>query len=270
GGRAHAAAQQHEQATQQDEQRSERQPVDEIATERRVERIERNQRGAGFAPHQRVEVDQQMGHLGDHPHADGKLAAPEPQHRKAKRYGNHADDDRGADHAHERVHAPVGELDGEVGAKSDKELLADTDEASVARERVPHHGKDDVDEKDRQPVHRAGPEPEWRNRRDHGERDDHSDGRARGGGPPFDAESRLRVYAGLLRKARTPPASQTRTNSTTRKTPWPASRKPSGDTFAPKVCASASTIPPISVPHTEPAPPITAASKAKSNCDAPA
>ena len=39
---------------------------------------------------------------------------------------------------------------------------------------------------------------------------------------------------------------------------------------APTFCATPSTMPPTSVPHSEPAPPITAASKAKISCGAPA
>ena len=51
---------------------------------------------------------------------------------------------------------------------------------------------------------------------------------------------------------------------------WPAMRKPCGFTCAPRLWATPSTMPPTSVPQSDPAPPITVASKAKMSCAAPA
>ena len=48
-----------------------------------------------------------------------------------------------------------------------------------------------------------------------------------------------------------------------RKTRWPARIAYCGSMFAPMVWATPSTMPPRSVPHSEPMPPMTTASKAK-------
>src|SRR5581483_7744909 len=129
-------------------------------------------------------------------------------------------------------------------------------EPAVAGERVPHHRHDDEEVQLDEVVLRVLAEHDRRERK----QDDKACEPAGDGAHPTPRSV-----------SRMPPACiAVRATSTARKTRCPESAKYSGLICAPTACATPSTIPPPSVPQSEPMPPMTTASKAYRSCAAPA
>src|SRR5262245_56320605 len=158
-------------------------------------------------------------------------------------------------------------------------MLADRDEAAEAGKRIPHRRHDDVDEERGHAIDGAGTSERGHEGQGQEQHDATTDAEPGGGRPAFDLHARCGKVEGIhvapLRRSRrigsrARSGNSSRVKRMIRKTACPATRKPSGWSDAPKVCATPRTMPPINVPQSEPAPPITAASKAKSNCGAPA
>ena len=80
--RAERATQQAEDDRQQAGHRAKRAPIGERSPAVVCVGVKLDQGGAGFAAHERVEVDKQMGQFRHHPHADGELAALKPKHQE--------------------------------------------------------------------------------------------------------------------------------------------------------------------------------------------
>src|SRR4029079_2298925 len=179
----------------------------------------------------------------------------------------------------ERRDRVVGQDQHYVPAEPDERLLADRHQPGVARQEVPHarhgHQHEHVDEEVRRPgQHEVGQVAE----------DDHDHQRAQGGpkrGPPGPGYlGRLRPAArrgvhrrlpgrgpargghAVLRRAVRPCGLTTRMS---RNTSLPARTWLDGPIWAPICWTTPSNIPPTSVPHGEPRPPMTTASKANSS-----
>ena len=188
-----------------------------------------------------------------------------------QRQRQRADDDRAEKQRRVDADPEIGEPHGEIGAEAEERLLPDRHQSAIADQRVPHHREDHVDEQRRQPVDglalsHSGPSASS-DRRDERRRRARCATRA--------SSARRRRRAPRSSPASSPNAAQragrNRRNRAARtarrgKSTWPAMKKPCGLIDAPMLWATPSTIPPTSVPHSEPAPPITAASKAKMSC----
>src|SRR5208282_1364409 len=215
-----------------------------------------------------------MQRFGEHPHADREFAPLEAQHEEGDGDREQRRPDRPREQGWIGGKSFRREPDGEIGADPEERLLPDGDEPGVARQRVPHRGENDVDEQGRQLVHDIGAGEERRDgeRQDNDRDDDAENGRF--AGPALDGELRRLDHPRSPNDERRPPRAraQSRNNRrarTTRNVRWPASRNHFGSNAAPIDCARPSTIPPISVPHSDPMPPITTASKAKMSCIGP-
>src|SRR5690606_30852913 len=175
-------------------------------------------------------------------------------------------------HRQVRLHAQVGQRDHAVGADPDEGLLAHRDQAAEPGQQVPHarQGHQDVE------VHeRVGDVAEDHVRQG---REQHHGGEERTAGQLGGARGAAHVHVGgrpLGQKVgeghAVRPASRPcgRKASTARKTRWPASSVIAGSICAPSDWVTPSTMPPSSVPQSEPRPPITTASNAKISRDGP-
>src|ERR1700680_992184 len=222
-----------------------------------------------------VEPDQDRYGLGDHPHPDGELGRAQAQRKEGDRHRYRAGDQHRQNHGYIWRYAELGEVDRRVCADADESLLAHRQEATIAGERIPHHGEDDQDQQVRQVLHVVGVQHERHERegdREHADADGEVPRQRR---PALDlqtrAHSELLAHCRLARPSATTPRSlgretrppPYRTMSTARNNTWPASASYWGWICAPSVCATPRAIPPTSVPQSEPIPPITTASKAK-------
>ena len=215
------------------------------------------------------------GRLGDDPHPDRELA---PRKRSTRsESGIETPPQKSA----ATTIAPYGfqlwlrEPDGAVGAEADERLLADRDEAAVAGERVPHHRDEHQDQQRRQLLRRRSRRTgAARTRaRPRAHREAAGERRPRRRAPALDGEAapvprapRSLIAVRAPDARRVPPRGEA---STARKTRCPASTEYCGSICAPIVCATPSTMPPASVPQSEPRPPITTASNAKISCVGP-
>src|SRR5262249_24607093 len=190
-----------------------------------------------------------------------RAAEAEDEERDGKR--DRAAKERGHDHRPVRAHAVVAEPDGAVRTESDEALLSDRDEPAVAGERVPHRGHQHEDQQ-RRHLLGGGLAQRHRHEHEHDRKQAEAGREPRGEGAPTLHGEGLGHVAALGRKM--PPCGEA---STARNTRCPASTEYCGLICAPTVWATPSTMPPASVPQSEPKPPITTASNAKISCVGP-
>ena len=159
-----------------------------------------------------------------------------------------------------------------VGAEADECLLADRDEPTVARERVPHHREDHEDQQHGQLLVDVRAEEE-RHHREHGDdeqRDRHRrDRHARPALHTEPAGERARCAARITGRGSGERGCRPRGGEHGEEHEVAEEHAYCGLTCSPITCATPSTMPPSSVPHAEPNPPITTASKAKISCVGP-
>ncbi len=181
-GRADLAAQEPEHHPAQPGHGSERGPVGVGAAVVGGVLLQRNHRGARLALHQGVEVDAQVRQRGHHPHADGKFTALQPQHEHGQRHCHQRHQHGAHQQRGVRPQARIGQPHHGIGTQPEESLVPNRHQPGVARQRVPHHGQDDVDEQGGEPVYRARLQPQWA-QAEHGQQQHggagEGDGRAR-------------------------------------------------------------------------------------------
>jgi len=181
-GRAHLAAQKQEDHPAQPRHRSESRPVGVGTPVVGRVLLQRNHRGARLALHQAVEVDAQVRQRGHYPHADGEFAALQPQHEGRQRHRCQRHQHGPHQQCGVWAQARVGQPHHGVGPEAKERLVANRHQPGVARQGVPHHGQDHVDEQRGEPVYRARLQPQ-RPQAEHGQQQHggagEGDGRAR-------------------------------------------------------------------------------------------
>ena len=213
------------------------------------------QRGAGAAAELLHLREHQAIDLGHHPGADGEVGAAQAKHDERRGKGEDAGDDPSERDRNEGVEARHdGECEQQIPAEADERLLPYGDEAGVASEQVPQLRQRQHVEDEDQVLHQrpAGEERQRREQRHEGNADQRRGARGlRGGGDAVGHQSTARGNSprGL-------------STSTIRKATWPARICHSGLMWAPMVCATPMMMPPASVPHRLPSPPMITASKA--------
>ena len=158
------------------------------------------------------------------------------------------------------------EREQEIAAEPDKGLLADRDQAGIAREQIPAlRERQHVEQEDQVLNQVAAGEDRKQHQRQQNDSGGNRGG-ARGAARGLDAECLRRL--GCASSIDVPQSCargnrpRGRSTSTTRKARWPARICHSGSMRAPMVWASPSTMPPASVPQKLPRPPMITASKA--------
>ena len=155
----------------------------------------------------------------------------------------------------------VGEIQRRVGTDADERLLPDRDETAVPGEGVPHRRHEDEDPQPGQLLGDVGLEDGGD--REQAEHDQRRSTAVRSSERRVQRSTRSARDGRHDRDARATKVRPLRTMRTARKTRFPNRIDDCGLICAPMVWATPSTIPPTSVPHSEPIPPMTTASNAK-------
>ena len=218
------------------------------------------QAGAGAAAERRDLRGEQPEHLGHDPGADGEIVPAQAEHQRRDR---HCDDRRrrapASGIAEQRMHAGEHrQREQQIGAEADIGLLADRDEAGIAGEQVPQARQRDigVDFGEQPQVGAVAPRTAPRR------------ARSARSATIADADAARRSWRCSTRtlaliRCTFGNRPSGRSASTTRNAIWPASRFQPGSSCAPMACATPRMMPPASVPHMLPSPPMITASKPK-------
>ncbi len=219
-------------AAQQRRHHPERDPIVERPTRLRREGGERDQRGAGLALHESVQIDEKVTELGEDPHRDRERTGAQPERKRGERDRKQSYQQRRHEQCGVDLESGVRQPNRGIRAEPEEELLPDRDQSAIAGQRVPHRGQQNVDEQRGHPVGEIRAEIE-RTEREH-DRDPGQAGR-RGDrdGAPAAHRDRRGAHVGFLRRASSSrrgsrPAAATRTASTARKTRCPPIRNPCG------------------------------------------
>ncbi len=240
----------------------EREPVRDVLPRREVVVGHLDRRSAAAAD-ARVVDHQEAAHLGEDPGADREVAPPQTERDQPHRdRHDHRRDRRDHDGEIEIEPLVVDEHDHAVGAETDEGLLADGHDPGEPGQQVPHLGEGDQREQlDHLELRRRlGERRQQRQDHDRHERDDAEDPARRRGAADHERGRQSAIRSGHAWTFPNMPVG--RVARTARNTAWPVS-SPHCELYSrPRAWATPSVIPPASVPHNEPRPPMITASNA--------